>query len=152
MTLAEAFGTLDGVQHELSAALYSVTTAQREVRADPTKLKDWQLRPSHLWACADHLEPTYLLRLFAEFEGVLRGFLAVIRPSPRPRRTRMEVLMDRIGAARQVSAEVLIRAHEVREHRNALVHRREGETPPHFTFAECKSRLSFYLSYLPRQW
>lgn len=154
MTLQRAFARLEGVQQEFAAALYSVTTAQREVRVDPTKLKDWQgqLKPSHFRDCVDHLEPTYLLRLFAEFEGILRDLLAVLRPSPRPRRTRMEILMDRIAAVRQVPSDVLAAAHQVRDHRNSIVHRRAGEMPPELSFGECRSRLSFYVSFLPRNW
>jgi hypothetical protein len=148
----EAFDRLKNVQDELEAARFSVGAALKAAQADVTILAglSYRLKPSHLRGCADNLEFTYVLRVFAEFEAVVRDFWASARPSVRRRRTQMQVLMNRVAIECQIPAQVLHNAHEIREYRNAAIHdrRRSGE----FTFQRCKSRLGFFLSYLPRRW
>jgi len=149
MNYWEAFARLKSVQDELEAARFSVGATSRAARADVTVLAE-PIKPTPLRDCASNLELTYLLRLFAEFEAVVRDFWASARPSRRRRRTRMEVLMNRVAIECRIPADVLQKAHEVREYRNAAVHDRDrsGE----FNFRACKSRLGFFLSYLPRRW
>lgn len=157
MTLTDAFEKLAAAHLDWRAATFAVGRTLDHASADPTILTaapapriEEPLELSHLRGCAARLEPTYVVRLFAEFEYVLRDFLAAARPSPRPRRTNMIALINRIASVRAVPFNVLDEAHEVREFRNTLVHdvgRASG-----LSLAQCKSRLSRYLSYLPRQW
>ena len=150
MTAQGAFARLERVQRELLAARFVVERAQRDVGADPTVLvrSSPQVRPSYLRDCANNLDLTYLLRLFSEFETALRDFVAARRPSPR--RTRMEILMERASMLARIPADVVRAAHAVREYRNAIVH--DPARAAALTFPQCKSRLSRYLSYLPRRW
>jgi hypothetical protein len=152
MTQWEAFDKLRSIQDELEAARFSISRTLREVYSDATTLAetDYVLRPSQIRDCAVNLDVTYLLRLFAEYEGILRDFWAAIRPSPHRRLTRMEVLMDRIATVRQIPRDVIEDAHEVRDFRNAFIH--DHSHADNLIFGECKSRLSFFISYLPRMW
>ena len=62
----------------------------------------------------------------------------------------MSVLMDRMAAVYAIASDTLRDAHEVRELRNALAH--DPQSANDMSLGECKSRLSRYLNYLPRQW
>jgi hypothetical protein len=152
MNYWEAFELLKSVQDELETAKFSVAVAARVVAADVTVLNalSYPIKPSQLRQCADNFELTYLLRLFAEFEAIVRDFWASARPTRRRRRSNMQVLMNRVAIECQIPAEVLQEAHDVREYRNAVIHDRSrmGE----LTFHVCKSRLGFFLSYLPPRW
>ena len=151
MTAWQAFEYLERVRDELESAAFSVGRTLREVRINPTILsrRDYPLRVTSIKSCADRLEATYVIQLFAEFEGILRDYWGVVRPGRAPR-TRMELLMDRIAARRYMPTRVLAAAHEVREFRNSLVHEHVRATM--LTFRDCQRALSIFVSYLPRQW
>jgi len=148
----EAFDGLREVHEELLCARFALGHTIRSVEMDITLLAQIEhpLTPSHLRGCAARLELTYLLRLFAEFEAVLRDYWASVRPRPAPRRTKAEVLIRRVSIECQIPFDVAQDAHEVREYRNNLAHRHELNA--FMPFHECKSRLGTFLSYLPRTW
>jgi len=150
MTWDEAFSRLTAVRDELEAARFSLRRAQEALQAGEDFLGHQSaVRPSHVRECARHLEMTYLLRLFAEFEHVLRDYWHTARPRAVRRRTRMEILINRIAAICAIPFDALENAHDVREYRNAIVHSDEASR---LTFNECKSRLGTFLSFLPRRW
>ncbi len=154
MTRDQAFGRLNAVQDELEAAKFCVGRVSVAVQIDSTVLQvaPYALRPAHLADCGRHLELTYLLRLYAEYEEVCRDYWAAIRPAAggARRRTSMEVLMGRLAAVRNLSVDTLADAHRVRTYRNDVVHAhdRTGRYP----FAQCRSWLATYISYLPLRW
>jgi hypothetical protein len=152
MKRADAFARVRAVLDEFAASRFSLGRTIAATSADSTVLSsiDQTLRPSDLRDCLENLEITYALRLFAEFETVLRDYWSVIRPSPRPRRTRVEILTDRVAARQQIPATVLSAAHAVREYRNNIVHDRLRT--PRLTIHDCKSRIAFFISYLPVRW
>jgi hypothetical protein len=150
MTRSEVFSRIDDARGEFEAARFCLSRVERDIAAggalrpaDPIKVAD-------LRACAGNLEVTYILRLFAEFEFALRNFLAANRPSPQPRRIRMEHLIDRISANRSIPYDIHQDAHEVREYRNEIVH--VADPTSLSIFYDCKSRLAKFLSYLPLEW
>lgn len=150
-----AFSRLGGVRDELEAARLSVAHAQRALDAGEDFLGRAAVKPSHVRDCARALEFTYLLRLFAEFEGVLRDYWRAARPSPRPRRTHISTLMNRVAIVCSIPADALADAHEVRDYRNALAHHgNDGVSAAGdpLRFHECKSRLGVFLSHLPTRW
>lgn len=149
----EAFSRLSGVRDEFEAAKFSVAYAQSGISAGEGVLKAGAaVKPSHLRRCAENLEMTYLLRLFAAFEGVLRDYWRVARPSPRPRRTQMEILIDRVAILCIIPSDTRDEAHEVREYRNSLVHSDQTNDAAILDFQECKSRLGRFLGCLPTRW
>src|SRR5437588_7976763 len=151
MTLEEAFGRLASVREELQASTFAVGYVIRSAARDPTILDTGRQRVklSQLRRCANHLSLTYVVRLFAEFETILRDYLAAARQGVR-RRTSMETLMDRIAAIRTIPPNVRLAAHEVRQYRNAVLHHRAIFDA--VTFDQCKTKLSHFLSYLPPKW
>jgi hypothetical protein len=124
MTWDEAFENLRAVQNELEAAKFAVgfaIAALQSGQALPSQ-GPGTFKPSHLRDCVRNLELTYILRLFAEFEAVLRQYWTVVRPRQKPRRTKVEVLMNRIASLCTITYDVALRANEVRAFRNDIVH------------------------------
>ena len=153
MTRREAFEYLKSVQNEFTAARFSVAATHRVAQIDPTSLSADanSVKPSHLRDCLANLEMTYVLRLFAEFEYVLRDFWQAMRPRQRGRRrTHMELLIDRIATLLSIPTETVSAAQRVRDYRNAHVHR--GDIVQELTFRDCKSILAHFLSFLPLRW
>ena len=152
MKLVEAYARLRAVHAELGAARFSVDLTQRVVRRDPSVLfsTEPRVRPVHLRSCAANLGLTYIVRLFAEFETVVCDYLSVVRPRRRPRRTGMEVLLNRIAAMRIIPPHIVQGVHDVREYRNELLHFRLRVRP--MTFEQCMARLNRFLRYLPPHW
>jgi hypothetical protein len=108
-----------------------------------------------LVAAADQLEPTYLIRVWAEFETALRSY----------RRQLTGDLDDRIGTenlinwtagvrqGRAISEDIRDDVHEVREYRNFLVHERDDQDPPAAVAIDvARRRLNTYLQKLPERW
>lgn len=116
--------------------------------SDPTRIPAaGNFRMRDIRACHDDLECTYLVRMFAVFEVVLREFWQrVARKRSHPSVNR---LMDRIALRCNVSMEHLARAHSVREFRNALVHGGRRES---VALGDARSYLCRFLSNLPREW
>ncbi len=114
----------------------------RDTSVLPPEIK---LRDLHL--ASNHLEGTYVIRLFAEFEAALRLFW-----EGRKRTTPMaEQLLNAIAAQRHISSKLLNAAHRVREYRNSLIHRAVGQLVP-MSVAEARQHLCHFLSFLPPTW
>lgn len=152
MRRQEAFDWLSAVRKEWAAASLSVVAMSHASQADPAVLARSadEIRPADLRDCLDHLEITYLLRLYAEFEGVLRSYWAAARPAPRRGRTQMQTLIERVAALRNVPADSVDEVHAVRELRNEIVHHRLLSAA--LSIEECKSRLGRFLAWLPLNW
>lgn len=116
--------------------------------SDPTRIPPTgNFRMRDIRACHGDLERTYLVRMFAVFEVLLREFWQrVARKRSHPPVNR---LMDRIALRCHVPIENIARAHSVREFRNALVHGGSGES---VTLGDARSYLCRFLSNLPREW
>ena len=151
MRVAEAYGRLKEVQEEFDASTFAVAYAIRSCERDPTILggRRQRVRPAQLRRCINNLGVTYVVRQFAEFEAILRDYLAAARHGRRGR-TSMETLMDRIAAIRTIRADVRMAAHAVRNYRNGLLHNRAPVEV--LTFDQCKTRLTHFLSFLPPRW
>jgi hypothetical protein len=138
---------IKSVEREYSITGLAMTRFVDAVHASPSLLTGG--RPRDLGRASDHLEGTYLIRLFAEFERGLRGYWRVIRPASRGTLTRN--LLDSIGAARRVPQDAIDNAHEVREHRNGLVHEMRA-LDSRMTLARARGHLCTYFSHLPLNW
>jgi hypothetical protein len=136
------------VEREYVAARFSVDRSLQNVRQNPTILTGG-LRVREIERAADHLEATYVIRLFAEFETGLRFFCQKAKRRPPPSRTRD--LLDSVAALRRIPLESLRNAHAVRDYRNVLVHERDEDADP-MTIGEARGHLCVYFSFLPRDW
>lgn len=103
---------------------------------------------AELRRAADHLEVTFTLGLFSEFEAVLRnlyraGMGRVTRPD-------MEPLMNAIASRCKMNPDHAAAAHDVRTFRNDIIH--TGLLSPRFDLPASLSRLARFLSWLPPRW
>ncbi len=111
-----------------------------------TSLRDYE--------CAiAQLEPTYLVRLWAEFESALRSYRRHVVGNPIDAIRAFDLVnwAQGIDQGRKVDAGLRDLVHEVREYRNALVHERDGLAPA-VEIDEARRRLGSYLSRLPDRW
>ena len=142
---------LDRVTEELEAARFAIVQTMRAVEADAvwTRLAEHaRVDRGGLDRCRINLEATFLLRLFAEFEGVLRHYWQHgLRRRTEPN---VSVLIARVASARGMPASHRRGADQVREYRNDLVH--EQRLGVQLTFARCRSHIGRFLSWLPAEW
>lgn len=143
---------LRAVENESRLAAVAVASLREAVSREPGLLKKEELTLADLTACQEHLEPTYIIRLFAEFETSLRLYWRHVRKRRTWNTIRAEALIGRVAAYQHVPENVLGGVQEVRELRNALVHRAEPPAEVALPMGQCSSRLRHFLSYLPLSW
>lgn len=98
------------------------------------------------------MEATYFIRLYAEFEGILKDHLATNHPAVRvPDKPKVDWLINRVIRAESIAIEPPLRAkmNAVRDYRNALAHRKQKIVPGIVTFTDALSRLNTFLARLP---
>lgn len=136
------------VDREYKAVHFSMNHLQIALKQDPGSLSgDLEMRD--LSVAEEHLEGTYIIRLFAEFETCLRKFWEnALQRSTRPR---MRDLIDGISSSCRIPFDQVGVVHSLREFRNSLVHENEEAFDP-LTIGEARSRLCRYLSFLPGEW
>ena len=83
MTRDEVFNQrLGSAVKEYLAARFCLMKEQKAAWQGATFLPSDRVSPSHVALCLKNLELTYTLRLFAEFEFVLREYLETISKPP----------------------------------------------------------------------
>lgn len=99
------------------------------------------------------LEPTYLVRLWSEFESALRSHRRFIVGNPGDNIRAFDLInwAQGIKEGRRVDEGARDLVHEVREYRNSLVHERDDMAPV-VEIEDARRRLSTYLSKLPDHW
>jgi len=137
------------IMREYRIAGVAARDLQARLSADPSALSDEQLRVADFHNFRDKLGPTYLIRLFAEFEAGLReGWARAFGQATSPR---MQDLIDSIAARRLIPAPWRTAAHDVRAYRNALIHEGGVDAPP-IGLDEAQSHLCRFFSRLPDDW
>jgi hypothetical protein len=100
---------------------------------------------------ADDLETTFLIRLFAAFEGILKEHLAKNHPGARVAEDVSAAwLIDRVSALQRprIVDPLRARVHDVRRYRNYLVHP-GGPMPAFVQLSEALGRLTRFVDRLP---
>ncbi len=134
------------VEREYRTAQQSVDWFQEAAQNDPALLPR-DLSHGDIGLTAANLEGTYLIRLFAEFETGLRLFWSTIRDTTPPTWD----LLEGIAARRRIPYAHLLKAHDVQNYRNILVHERdEGADPMSMSIA--RGHLCRFFAYLPPHW
>ena len=138
---------IKAVEREYQSVRIAVARLSAAVARDPAALGAG-VSPRNLKAADDHLEGTYLIRMFAEFETAVRSHWGTIRPRAR---TQVKSLLDNVGALRGMPSDVIANPHKAREHRNRLVHERDDvvEAVP---FTDARRHLAIYLTRLSSEW
>lgn len=145
------------VEREYLAAVSARELLKLHTDTDP----NWGL--PYGWSASDarsmshHLEDTYLVRLYAEFESGLRD--AWRNYHRRRSRVPMEQLLVRIATLHRAPPAWEDQADEVRRYRNSVVHELGGQNAAAFELidrgrrlSEATSRLCRFFSLLPIDW
>jgi hypothetical protein len=137
------------IAREFEVALAVAKELDERFRVDPSVLSGERLTFKDYRNFRDNLEPTYIIRMFAEFESGLReAWELAFRRSTNPKTVD---LIDSIAAHRLIPQDWRDHAHEVREYRNAIVH--EGGDPASvLTVQEVRGHLGRFFSHLPHDW
>jgi hypothetical protein len=137
------------VEREYLVATVAARGLDERFRADPSALVAERLEFADYRNFRDHLEATYLIRLFAEFEAGLRE--AWEFPFGRTTVPSVRDLIDSLHAQCSISQDWRDCVHDVRIYRNALVHEGSGDVPP-IGLREACSWLCRFFSRLPHGW
>ena len=151
MTLQEAYRTLDEVRDQYHAARFALGHTLQEYDKYSAVYEVGfrsQVTVHHIESCVRDLQITYLIRLFAEFEGILRNYWSTGRN--RATKPPMIDLINSIASYRSMKDDDVKDAHEVREYRNDVIH--EHLQNPRFDFQTCRSRLACFVRWLPQKW
>lgn len=147
MNRADAFYRLEFVAREHSAAVVSIAAFRTALSQSPAILARSGLEQSDFTRLSSNLEFTFLIRLFARFEGVLRDYwhTRIRRSNPAT-----EVLILRIADRLAIPAGWVDDVHHVREIRNDIIH--QDIFANMIGIGDAKSRLARYLSRFPIHW
>jgi hypothetical protein len=137
------------IEREFRIASVAADGLGERLRADPSALDREQLKFVDYRNFRDNLEPTYLIRLFAEFEAGLReawelAFHQTTTPGVRD-------LIDSLYTQCFIPRDWCDCAQEVRRYRNALVHE-GGDDAQLIGMREACSDLCRFFGHLPHNW
>src|SRR5579862_801270 len=138
---------LKAIEREYKMVRLSMDRLEQQAQDDPHVLTEG-LRFGDIDAVSRHLEGTYLVRLFSEFETALRHFL---RAKKLRWPTKAEPLVNKVRDRVNISNDHADNVHSVRNYRNTLVHDLEEPALP-VTMREATNYLSTFLGWLQRTW
>lgn len=110
---------MKAVEEEFRAAALAASDLMRRSADDPTILHSTRVSPAALRACRDHLEDTYLVRLFAVFEEALREVRRVLYRRNGPIKT--YDLLRQCTSRQHIPDKYLENADKVREYRGLQI-------------------------------
>jgi hypothetical protein len=147
---SEAFewmGRIKAVEREYGAIRLGTDRLIAAVNDDPAILAGPVKRPAIKIASA-HLEGTYLIRVFSEFETALRQFARTFHIGEQ---RRAETLINRVRDRGRIPPADATAVHQVREHRNVLVHDRRFSAVA-VTIRDATRFLCRFLSHVQAIW
>lgn len=140
---------LRAIEREWRVASIAAANLGEYLRANPSALAKGRLKTVDYRNFRDNLEPTYLIRIFAEFEAGLReAWARALHQATTPR---MRDLIDAFSARCVISQEWRDCAHAVRAYRNTLLHEGGDDVPP-VGLCEACGWLCRFFSRLPHEW
>lgn len=139
---------IKAVEREYWSARIAVDRLTREVTGDASILGTGP-RPRDLEATGEHLEGTYLVRMFTEFETGVRSYWRWVKHDTK-RRTPAEIMLGRVADLHKIPDDVIRGPHDVRLYRNWLVH--GDEEAESVTIKDARRFLATYFARLPEGW
>ena len=146
----EAFywmGRIKAVEREFGAIRLGTDRLLIAVNDEPAIL-DGRLKRPDIASASLHLEGTYLIRVFAEFETALQRFILAFHMR-KPRST--EALVNRVQDRARIPQADTLKVHSVRDFRNSLIHERTNPVTP-VSIREATNFLCSFLSRVQRIW
>lgn len=144
------FELLQAIEEEFGASRHALAQLTAGVESDPTILHRSTVRPEHIRRSLENVERTYFLRMFAEFEDILRRYWMWAKRRPRIQQTPIKAVIDRVASYQRVGTSLIDAVHEVRVYRNELLHARTVSLT--LKYQECRSRICRFLSFLSYTW
>jgi hypothetical protein len=151
MIRSHAYDMLRRVRDELDAGQFALGWIAADWDRNPilqVAAKSSEVTDHALRRCGENLQITFLLRLFSEFEAILRDYWS--SGLHRGTNPDMQPLMESIARRRGMSDDDLAAAHAIRHYRNDVIH--ESLRDARFQFPECLRALGRYLRWLPMDW
>lgn len=137
---------IKAVEREYVAMRQAADRLRETALADPTILLE-NLRYREIVRASLHLEGTYIVRLFAEFEtGARQYWQANWSTDPKT-----IDLLNGLAARCGIPDTPRDNSHLVRDHRNSLVHERQEKTDV-VPMAVARGSLCRFFSFLPPEW
>lgn len=137
---------IKAVEREYVAMRQAADRFHQQALDDPTILLE-NLRHGEIVIAAKHLEGTYFIRLFAEFETGARQYWSANWDTV----PMMADLLNGLAARCGIPDTQRDHAHSVRECRNALVHEREDQLDM-VPLPTARHYLCHFFSFLPWRW
>lgn len=142
---------LRAVRGEFEAARQGIAFVNRNWHRYDVYQDISDVTPANFLRAGEYLFSTYLIRLSAEFEGILKHHLASNHSSiPIPKDAKVDWLISKVSNKEGFGVDPNLRAslEKVRKYRNDFVH--SGQVPmPTFTFDSALSWFNTFLEKLP---
>jgi hypothetical protein len=137
------------VYEEFLAATVALELLEEKMNSNPSYLSRKEIRGRVVRELRDHLEATYLVRLFAEFEAGLRDIWKKkwLRSTEPP----IKALIQVAGSRQVVPQDWIEETQLVRDYRNDVVHEGGSNVEP-VSLADSLKHLSRFFSMMPGQW
>ena len=142
---------LRSVQTELAAVRAALACVERNWQRQGIYLDISMLTPADFIQAARRAEAAYFIRLYAEFEGILKDHLATNHPQvPVPDKPKVDWLITRMIQVEGLAVGPPLRrkVDAVRDYRNLIAHRQARSTA-FVLFDDALSVLNTFLAKLP---
>jgi hypothetical protein len=117
------------------------------------EVRGWDdLAASEIYSADNHLEATYIIRIYSVFERAVSSFWNFISGDEDVDPIHGDALLDEVGLARHIDEDVTQAAQQVRIHRNNLVHGKLDVHAAMMTIEDANRDLLTYLDRLPATW
>jgi len=142
---------LRAIQLEFFSAREAISYVRRNWHKQDIYAEIPRLKPSHFDAAGGNVEATYFIRLYAEFEGILKDHLATNHLSLAvPDKPKVDWLISRVTRAEAITIDPKLRRKmgDARDYRNSIAHRTRAAVPA-VTLVDALSTLNRFLARLP---
>ncbi len=147
MKRRDCFAIIESLEQMCHAGKAATAYYFKVCQNDPGVMGKVSFRHRDIRDCHSDLEDTYIVRIFAEFEGQLRDCWK--NHFGRPTNPWMKDLVDSVAGRCSTPVGVVKEVHKVRDYRNSLIH---GGTAVPVMLADSRKYLLKYLGDLPHVW
>lgn len=147
----QAYQILARVRDELETARFALSVVAQNwdrLTTSASPITARAIAIGNLRLCRDHIELTYIMRLFAAFEATLRDYW--LNGVGRKTEPDLISLLTSLTGRQNMDAETLAAVNNIREWRNQVIHR--DMRLQQFDFPSCARAFGLFISWLPIEW